>query len=281
MASHSGSDHLKYSQCRYYENEYPDVDELVMVRVNRVTEIGAYVSLLEYNKKEGIILLSNLSRKRIRSVNKHVRVGRQEVLQVLRVDKDKGYIDLSKKLLQAEDVLECQERFKRSKQVHSIMSRVAFLCDMELEQLYIQIGWPLYKKYKHAYNAFKQIVTDDSILDAYELDDKVRKEFVKIIRQRMATQPVKVQTDIEVTCFGFEGIEAIKPALKAGIAVGNDDEEVHIQLITTPLYLMSVITYERERGVEILKKAVSAITDAINEKGGGCTVKVEPRVVAT
>jgi len=40
-----------YSDCRMYENEYPEVDDLVMVRVTRVTEIGAYVNLLEYNNK--------------------------------------------------------------------------------------------------------------------------------------------------------------------------------------------------------------------------------------
>ena len=114
-----------YTDCRMYENEFPEVDDLVMVRVTRVTEIGAYVNLLEYNNKEGIILLSNLSRKRIRSVNRHVRVGKIEVLQVLRVDTDKGYIDLSKKLIQKDDILECQEKYKKSKTVHSILSRVA------------------------------------------------------------------------------------------------------------------------------------------------------------
>jgi translation initiation factor 2 subunit 1 len=37
-----------------------------------------------------MILLSELSRRRIRSINKLIRVGRQEVVVVLRVDKEKG-----------------------------------------------------------------------------------------------------------------------------------------------------------------------------------------------
>lgn len=36
--------------------------------------MGAYVSLLEYNNIEGMILLSELSRRRIRSVNKLIKV---------------------------------------------------------------------------------------------------------------------------------------------------------------------------------------------------------------
>lgn len=79
-----------FASCRMYENEFPEVDDMVMVRVNTINEIGAWVHLLEYNNKEGFILLSELSRRRMRSVAKHIRVGKQEVLQVLRVDKEKG-----------------------------------------------------------------------------------------------------------------------------------------------------------------------------------------------
>ena len=42
-----------------------------------------------------MILLSELSRRRIRSVNKIIRVGRNEVAVVMRVDSDKGKSDLN------------------------------------------------------------------------------------------------------------------------------------------------------------------------------------------
>jgi S1 RNA binding domain len=142
------------------------------VQVTSIQEMGAYVHLLEYDNTEGMILLSELSRRRIRSINKLIKVrpfdclvrepllgrdalmrkstvhqtatgageqalgqglpqsrlapvrtavlqaaivsepalcglydrhemvmqvGRQEPVMVLRVDNDKGYIDLSKR----------------------------------------------------------------------------------------------------------------------------------------------------------------------------------------
>uniref|UniRef100_A0A7S1XXD5 S1 motif domain-containing protein n=2 Tax=Phaeomonas parva TaxID=124430 RepID=A0A7S1XXD5_9STRA len=82
---------------RYYESKFPAVEEVVMVTVRRIAEMGAYVQLLEYNNIEGMILLSELSRRRIRSINKLIRVNRNEVVMVLRVDPEKGYIDLSKR----------------------------------------------------------------------------------------------------------------------------------------------------------------------------------------
>jgi translation initiation factor 2 subunit 1 len=63
-----------------------------MVEVKSIDELGASVVLKEYNDIEGMILLSELSRRRIRSINKVIRVGRTEVVVVIRVDKEKGRI---------------------------------------------------------------------------------------------------------------------------------------------------------------------------------------------
>ena len=75
---------------RMYESEFPEIDELVMVQVRSIADMGAYVSLLEYNNIEGMILLSELTRRRIRSVSKLIKVGRVEPVMVLRVDKEKA-----------------------------------------------------------------------------------------------------------------------------------------------------------------------------------------------
>ena len=60
--------------------------------------MGAYVKLLEYDNIDGMILLSELSRRRIRSIQKLIRVGRNEVVVVLRVDKEKGQLSPAKSL---------------------------------------------------------------------------------------------------------------------------------------------------------------------------------------
>jgi len=62
-----------HADCRMYESKYPDVDDVVMVQVKSIAEMGAYVSLLEYNGIEGMILLSELSRRRIRSITKLIK----------------------------------------------------------------------------------------------------------------------------------------------------------------------------------------------------------------
>ncbi|GFZ21789.1 eukaryotic translation initiation factor 2 subunit 1 [Actinidia rufa] len=81
-------------ECRMCESKYPEIDTAVMVQVKSIGEICAYVSLLEYNNAEGMILLSELSRRRINSL---IKVGRTEPGMVLSVDPDKDYVNLSKR----------------------------------------------------------------------------------------------------------------------------------------------------------------------------------------
>ena len=103
--------------CRFYQHKFPEVEDVVMVNVRSIAEMGAYVSLLEYNNIEGMILLSELSRRRIRSINKLIRNGRNECVVVIRVDKEKGYIDLSKRRVSPEEAIKCEDKFTKSKTV--------------------------------------------------------------------------------------------------------------------------------------------------------------------
>ena len=136
--------------CRFYKNKYPDKDELVMVNVRQIAEIGSYVHLLEYNNTQGLILRSELSRRRIRSINKLVRVGRNEVVVVIRVDKEKGFIDLSKRRVSAQEIIECEEKFARGKMVNGILRHTAeilnFTTDQQLEELYEKTAWKFDEK---------------------------------------------------------------------------------------------------------------------------------------
>lgn len=60
----------------------------------------------------------------------------------------------------------CEERFNRSKMVHSIMRHVAETTGQNLEELYSKIAWPLYKLYGHAFEAFKVMSQDPEPLFA-------------------------------------------------------------------------------------------------------------------
>ncbi|PGH34530.1 translation initiation factor 2 subunit 1 [[Emmonsia] crescens] len=271
---------MSLTNCRFYEDKYPEIDSFVMVNVKQIAEMGAYVKLLEYDNIDGMILLSELSRRRIRSIQKLIRVGRNEVVVVLRVDKEKGYIDLSKRRVSPEDVIKCEERYNKGKLVHSIMRHVAEKTKTPMETLYSQIGWPLNKKFGHSIDAFKLSITNPSVWDDVTFPSQVVKdELQNYISKKLTPHPTKVRADVEVTCFGYEGIDAVKDALRTAESNNTQDAQVKVKLVSPPLYVLTSHCLDKSHGISVLEEAIKSIDANIRAAGGGCVVKMAPKAV--
>lgn len=111
-----------------------------------------------------------------------------------------GYIDLSKRRVSAEDIVKCEERYNKSKMVHSIMRHVAEKTQTPIEELYKSIGWPLNKKYGHAIDAFKLSISNPEVWKEVSFpSEAVKNELQTYISKRLTPQPTKVRADIEVS----------------------------------------------------------------------------------
>ncbi|KAK0241536.1 translation initiation factor 2, alpha subunit [Armillaria nabsnona] len=277
---------------RYYEQKYPEVDELVMVQVRQIAEMGAYVKLLEYDNTEGMILLSELSRRRIRSVQKLIRVGRNEVVVVLRIYillcliLSIGYIDLSKRRVSSEDIIKCEERYMKSKTVASILRHVASKISREeerLEKLYETIAWPLGKVFGHPYDAFKLALTEPATL-SNALPNPVSPNTLSVlmstIARRLTPQPIKLRADIELTCYTPQGIDAIKKALRMGEKESTEQVPIKAKLVAPPLYVLSTSAGDKYAAVDRFERAIDSIQHTIEEQGGTLVIKMKPKAIS-
>ncbi|POW10471.1 hypothetical protein PSTT_06114 [Puccinia striiformis] len=254
---------------------FPEPDDLVMVQVKQIQEMGAYVKLLEYDNIEGMILLSELSRRRIRSIQKLIRVGRNEVVVVMRVDKEKGYIDLSKRRVSAEDVVKCEER------VSSIIRHVSEKTELDMETVNEMVAWPLFEKYGHAFDAFKLSITEpETVFGQLNIPENVMMHLTANIARRLTPQPVKVRADIEATCFAYSGIDAIRTALKLGESIGTESVPIKIRLVAPPLYVMVSNATDKQGAIELLETAIERIGESLKKDGGQLTVKMKPKAVS-
>ena len=61
---------------RLYRKDFPEEGDLVITEVTKVHENGAYVRLLEYEDLEGLILPTEVTTRRVRSINKLIKVGK-------------------------------------------------------------------------------------------------------------------------------------------------------------------------------------------------------------
>jgi translation initiation factor 2 subunit 1 len=267
---------------RFYENKYPEVDECVAVKIIHITESGITVNLLEYGNIEGMILLSEVSRMRMRSINKFITVGSVDYAIVLRIDEEKGYIDLSKRLADFEDINECKKRYSNSKLVNLIINNIHIALRSNQQrtsvinsvtEIYELVVWPLTKVYGTSFDSFKEISNNGTIINSYVLDDS-KSIYTTEICKKFAPKIKKISAVIEVCCFTYEGIDAIKESLTVG-KLSND--LLVINAITSPAYSITINTSSEELGVKIINNAINIIRTTIQNKKGSLKVKISPQ----
>ena len=119
-----------------------------------------------------------------------------------------------------------------------------------MKTLYETIGWPLSRKYGHAYDAFKIAITSpDTVFEDITGPSPVILEEVKTqISRKLTTGATKSVLDIAVSCFSYEGVEAVKAALKAGEALNSEQVPIEIKLVAAPLFVLTSLSVSQAEG---------------------------------
>ena len=269
---------------RFYENEFPVEGEVVMGKILRVeNQTGAYVSLLEYNCIEALIMASEYSRKRTKSVQRLIKVGKREPLLVTNVDQEKGFVDLSRKRVNPEDIKKWERRYNLHLKIHNIMKQTAAELEEDLINLYKRVAWPLGKmsttedniagsQTQKIYEAFMISLQDPvQAFSKIDIDDKTKELLIANISKRMKEVSLKICWTFEVTCYQFEGIDAIKSSLKDSLIAMEDkknDMDLSIRLIKSPLYECSTHTSKIDQGVTLLKELLKHVEKNITDRKG-------------
>jgi hypothetical protein len=107
----------------------------------------------------------------------------------------------------------------------------------------------------------------------------------------MESRAPQCRADIEVTCFTYEGIDAIRDALLTGCDAGTAECPIRIKLIAPPMYVMTTMTLDKDLGIAALQAGIDAITAKIQVRagavarvvlaaalfsGGGCEQRLPP-----
>jgi translation initiation factor 2 alpha subunit (eIF-2alpha) len=95
-----------------YNKKFPVVDEIIIGRIENINELGIDVRLIHYDNLKGYISYSEVSRKKKFNVNKILTVGKEVHLIVINIDSDKGFVDLSKRTINDEEITLFDEKYK-------------------------------------------------------------------------------------------------------------------------------------------------------------------------
>ena len=118
------------------------------------------------------------------------------------------------------------------------------------------------------------------VFDNLEISEDVRRELAANIARRLTPHPVKIRADVEVSCFGYEGIDAVKQALRAGEELSTEAIPIKIKLVAPPLYVLVTHSTDKQGGIALLEQALEKITESIEKSDGKVTIKMKPKTVS-
>jgi translation initiation factor 2 subunit 1 len=263
---------------RYYIEKYPKEGEVVIGKIKSLAEMGAYVELPEYNNMEGLVIYSELTRKRTRNVQKSVKVGGLEAFTALRVDEGRGYIDLSKKRTQQDEKLAAFDRYTKGKISHNILLSVAAKTGVGLGDIYEMFGWPAERAFGSIYRCFKEASNrKEALCESIPASGVVTEEFLEsvmvVVRNKFVVPKMKVRADVDLRCNRGDGVVVIRDVL---VEVLETFRDVDIALISSPVFSLSILSEDKDVSISRLSACVHAIGERIVKKEGECNVTMAP-----
>jgi len=255
--------------------EWPEIGYLVIATIETVTDYGAYAKLDEYNKR-GLLHVSEISSSWIRNIRDFVREGQKMVLKVLRVDMEKGHIDLSLRRVTKREKIEKIKSWKKDRKAEALLRGVAEKVGLSNEEVYEKAGTLIEEKYG-LYEGFEKVVKEGiEVLTKIGVPEDLAKAFAEVAQERIRVKLVKVKGIIEVRCMKPNGVRIIQEAfLNAKKAEKAKDADVRFYVVAAPKYSVEVLAENYKRAEEVLQKVAQSVVSNVVEAGGEGTFRRE------
>ncbi len=248
------------------EREWPEQGELVVCSVQNVKDFVAFVTLDEYNNREGLIPIAEVARGWIKYIRDHIREGQKVVCKVLNVDPQKGHIDLSLK-----DVNEHQRREKIRIWKNESKARkwIGFAAEAAGRPESAQeITSALYREYGELYAAFEDFVTEGrDALNKLKIDPELADALYTIATENVKLPTVTVSGDLFLRSTKSDGVNIIRRALRSA-EPKVDGAEIEITYLGAPNYRIKVTASNYKDAEKALEKASSAAIGVLKRAGG-------------
>ena len=248
--------------------EYPEPGDLVIAAIETVTDYGAYARLDEYGKR-GLLHVSEISSSWIRNIRDFVRENQKMVLKVLRVDPEKGHVDLSLRRVTKRERIEKIKSWKRERTAEALLRGVAEKVGLPIEQVYGKAGVLLDEQYG-LYEGFEKLAKKGpEVLTKLGAPEDLANAFAQVAEERIRVKMVKVHGTIEIRCIKPNGVKCLQDAFFAAKkSQKTRDSTVEFAVVAAPKYSVEVAAENWKRAEEILQNVSQAVVTNVTEAGG-------------
>lgn len=246
------------------EREWPGEGELVVCTVRNVRDFVAFVSLDEYNDREGLIPISEIATGWIKYIRDHIREGQKVVCKVLHVETARGHIDLSLKDVNEHQRREKIREWKNEGKARKWIGFAAEASGVEAETIISAF----YTTYGDLYSVFEDIVVNgEATLEKSGLDRKVRQALVTVARENVKIPRVTVSGNIILLSTKPDGVNIIRRALRSA-EPKIPDVEIELTYLGAPAYRIKVTAPDYKKAEKAIEKAASSAIGVVERAGG-------------
>ncbi len=241
---------------------YPEENEIVICTVTSIQYHSVFVKVDEYKGKSGMIHISEISPGRIRNLRDYVKEGKVIVCKVLRINMQRGHIDLSLRRVNENQRRAKINSMKQEQIAEKIISYVSQ--NHNLPDLYKKIAAKL-SEYESLYTFFEEVVEGSSSVDELELDPKVAKDLEEVINQRIKPPEVLIEGNFTIQSYEPDGLEVIKKAFS------KVPEENGVKYLGGGKYYLEV----RDSNYKDAEKQLTTLVDGVKKALEKTDTKVE------
>ncbi|OKY78587.1 MAG: Translation initiation factor 2 alpha subunit (SUI2) [Candidatus Methanohalarchaeum thermophilum] len=251
-------------------SEYPNEGELVVCTVTEVVDFGAFVELEEYDKKEGLIHISELASGWIKHVRDHVQEGQKVVCKVLEVQPEKEQINLSLKDVNQHQEKEKIQEWKNEQKAERWAEFVAEKLDKDKEAFYEEVGYDLTEEYDGLlYPAFEEAaLSGKKPLLEKGVEEKWVKSLVEVANENVEIPYVEITGYLELRSYDSNGVKKIRETLEEASQVETNNSKVEISYVGSPHYRIHVRAPGYKEAEKTLSRVSEEAIESIEEKGG-------------
>lgn len=273
----------------YYKKKQPTIDDIVIARVEKISELGIEVTLNEYNGIGGFINCGEVSRKKKVNFNKLLTVGKDVLLNVIQVDETKNYIDLSKRTISDDDIKLFNEKHKLHIHLYNIFKNICMkvknvdrLDKISDEQLYDFMCVSLFEIQKEFENEYicEKLLNKDTNLEILESLDveligisigELKKILDDYIDNKINRTKPELSETIKLLTYSSNGLSDLKYSLDyksfEKFEEYSKDFEIKINYISGSIY--SILIQQKEldlSGNIVIEDVLSMIKHEIKKR---------------
>jgi translation initiation factor 2 subunit 1 len=242
----------------------PKWSELVLVTVEKLSPYAAWCKLVEYPEVEGMIHVTEVAGKWVHDIRDFVKIKKQYVAKVIKIDYQKNFVNLSLKRVSKLDEKEKMNEFRKEQRAEKLLEQAAKKLGKNLDQAYEEVGFLLQEKFEGLSTAFEIARENKDELIKNGVSQEWAEAIAKTAKESIQEKEFEIKAELELKCFAKDGIKKIKELL-------SEIEEKtgsKVKYISAPKYRVEIKGKDPKSLEKKLVQELEAICKKIEKIGG-------------